>query len=248
MNRLFRLVILSFLLQYPTAGQGKADLIILNANIRTMAASCPRAGAMAIIGNTIAAVGGNRDVAAYKGPATRVIDARGRLVLPGFNDAHVHWTAIGQTFSSVDLRGTKTPQEMIGLIAHHVRFVPENRWILGFGWSSEHWTPRTLPTRKLLDAVSPRHPVFLYHADGRSAVANSRALALANIGKATATKADGEILRDEAGEPTGILRGSAMARVAALVPRNHYHNWHELSETASNYAASLGVTSVQDVH
>lgn len=248
MIEIFRFIVFSLLLQFSVVAQTKADLVILNADVRTMATRNPTAEAIAVIGNKIVAVGGNRAIANLAGPATRTIDARGRLVLPGFNDAHVHFTAIGNTFSSINLTDTRTPAEITQRVAHYIRFLPRGRWVLGFGWNNQVWMPAALPTRALIDAVSAHHPVFIYHADGKSALANSLALASARMTRLVRSQTDDGILRDADGEPTGVLRGPAIVRLRNIIPQPHINNWPEIAETASNYAASLGVTSVQDMH
>lgn len=242
------LAVISVTLDCPVFANQIADLIITGGNVRTMAARNPKAEAIAVSGGKIIAVGSSRIVARHAGPNTKTIDARGRLVLPGFNDAHVHFTAIGNTFSSVNLREVKTPQEMLERLAHYVKFLPKGRWILGGGWNNENWTPNNIPSKELIDRVTPDHPVFVYHADPEIALANSRALGLARVTKLTKDPPGGVIARDASGEPTGVLRGSAVGLVSSVVPRSHANNWPEIAETASNHAASLGVTSVQDMH
>jgi predicted amidohydrolase YtcJ len=147
---------------------------------------------------------------------------------------------IGNSFSSIDLRNARAASDVIEPIRRYVRFVPRGRWILGSSWNDANLK---LPDRSSLDAITPDNPVFLYHADGRSAFANSVALRLARL-KADATGVE----RDAKGEPSGVVRGDALARIRASVPANHTRNWAEIAETATNYAASLGVTSVQDMH
>ena len=217
-----------------------ADIVIINANIRTIVTKDSRAQALAIHGDRISAVGSTSRIRKLIGTSTQVIDARGRLVLPGFNDAHVHFMGIGNGFSSIDLRYVGSAREMVERIARYPRYLPKGRWILGGTWNNSNWE---LPHRRSIDAVTPENPVFLYHADTRSALVNSLALQLANL------KSDHRgVERDDKGEPTGIVRDAALARVRAVVPANHTRNWAEIAETATNYAASLGVTSVQDMH
>jgi predicted amidohydrolase YtcJ len=225
-----------------------ADLIIINANVRTMAPAQPKAEAVAISGGEITAVGSTKAVMALAGPDTKTIDARGRLVVPGFNDAHVHFAAIGNIFSSIDLREVKTSKEFAARFQRYARFLPKGRWILGSGWDNRTWVPNDPPTRSMIDEATPDNPVFVYNADAKSAFANGLALRIAGIDKDTKDPVGGVIFRDAAGEPTGVVRGSAIAMVGNLVPVNHMKNWPEILETASNYAASLGVTSVQDTH
>lgn len=223
----------------------QADLVVVNADVRTMDAQTPRAEAVAVVKNRISAVGTNQQIRLLIGAKTKVIDAGGKLVLPGFNDAHVHFAAMGGLFFSVDLRDAQTPREMVEKIKFHARFLPKGQWILGGGWNSENWTPRDLPTRDLIDSAAPDHPVFLYHADAQSALANSLALKMARIDKNL--KSNAEIARDTGGNPTGILSGAAMNRVRNLALRLTTENKTAVLETASNYAAAFGVTSVQDV-
>lgn len=223
-----------------------ADLVIINADIRTMARTKPRAQALAVVGNRFVAVGTDKEISAFIGPRTKKIDAGGKLVLPGFNDAHVHFAAIGNKFSSIDLKPAKTSEEIAAMLADHARFLPKGRWILGGGWNLDDSKKNQL--RKLADAVTPENPVFVYSSDGKSAFANGPALLKARISKRTTNPADGTIDRDADGEPNGLLSGSAMRLVGSLVPPDHTRDWHAVIETATNYAASLGVTSVQDMH
>ncbi len=246
----FRLGIATILLLVWTAAaqQSAADLIVVNANIRTMDSAKPRAEAMAVSNGMIVAVGSNDEVRKLASKDARVIDAEGRLVIPGFNDSHVHFMAIGNTFSSMDLRAATGPQAMIDRIQSNVRFLPKGRWVLGGGWDQSKWDGAALPTRAEIDRLSPDHPVFLYNVDPNTAFANGLALQKAGITKATRDPEGGEIVRDDNGEPSGVLKGRAVALVARLVPPDHSRRWSEVAETASNYAASLGVTSVMDTH
>ncbi len=228
--------------------QARADLVIVNANVRTMSAAVRTAQAVAIAGNKIMAVGTDREIMALAGPATETIDAGGRLVLPGFNDSHVHFTAIGNIFSSVDLSGAGSPEEMAAKIAEFARFMPAGRWILGRGWDNRKWAKKDLPSKGLIDPVTPDNPVLVYDLDGKTALANSLALAKGGLNRLSRTRSEGDVERDANGEPTGILRGAAINRVGSAIPQPHVQQWPELIETATNYAASLGVTSVQDVH
>ena len=243
--------VLTFILIRPflafTPESGTADLIVINAKVRTMDRTRPTAEAIAVKGSEIIAVGSNAEVRAHQRAATRVIDAQGKLVLPGFNDSHVHFMAIGNTFSSVDLRDARSSGDVVRKLKHYARFLPKGRWILGGGWDHVNWSPADPPTRTLIDAVTPDHPVFIYRADTKTALANGHALKLAQITKESADALGGEILRDAAsGEPNGILRGKAISLVRSIIPANHTRDWPAVAEAASKYAASLGVTSVQD--
>jgi len=224
-----------------------ADLIIINANVRTMASEQPKAEAIAVSNGEIIAVGSAKTIRALAGEGTKTIDAGGRLVIPGFNDAHVHLGAIGNIFSSIDLRGVKTPKEFTERFARYTRFLPKGRWILGSGWDNRSWVPNDPPTRALIDEVTSDNPVFVYNVDSKAAFANGLALKIAGIDKTIKDPFGGTIFHDSSGEPTGVLRGSAIPMVGNKVPQNHMKSWPEVIETASNYAASLGITSVQDM-
>jgi predicted amidohydrolase YtcJ len=205
-----------------------------------MTSSDSVAEAVAVSGNRIVAVGTNKLIRTLIGPSTTVIDAKQRLVLPGFNDAHVHFMAIGNSFSSIDLRYVATAAEMTERISRYVRFIPKGRWILGGHLKIEN---ALLVDRKALDRIAPDDPIFLYCGDNTTAMANSLAFRRANL------KDDSQdVDRDTSGAPTGIVRGGALQKIAAAIPADHIRNWIEVAETATNYAASLGVTSVQDMH
>jgi predicted amidohydrolase YtcJ len=225
-----------------------ADLVVLNAKIRTMDPAQPRAEAIAVGGNKIVAVGTNRKIRALIGKQTKTIDAGGKLLLPGFNDAHVHFTGIGNRFFSIDLRDARTPQEAVEQIKFYVRFLPKGEWILGGMWDNRNWTPDDLPTKALIDAATPDHPVFIYNFDAKMALANSLALKMAGVDKNTNEVSGGEILRDEQNQPNGILKGRAIDLVKKFQPPMPTKNLRAVVETATAYAASLGVTSVQDMH
>src|SRR5262245_27366953 len=131
-----------------------ADLIIINATVRTMNPSPPQAEAIAIQGNRIVAVGTSKEIRKLANERTRVIDARGRLVLPGFNDAHVHFMSGGFQLASVDLRNADSPQEFAERIRRFAEKLPSGRWITGGDWDHERWSDPKLPTKDLIDGVT----------------------------------------------------------------------------------------------
>jgi predicted amidohydrolase YtcJ len=219
---------LIFIFLFSVDGQTSADLILINANIRTMDARASKAGALAVVNGRIIAVGKTNDMRKFANDKTLSIDAGGKLVIPGFNDAHVHFTGIGNKFSHLDLKQARDKQEVLDHIAFYTSVLPKGRWMLGAGLSL---SPQDLPTLAQIDAVSSDNPVLIYFADYKSAMVNSDALKRAKI------------LTNDA-----MIAGESVTRVRQQVPLDHEHNWSEIAETASNYAASLGVTSVQDVH
>ena len=224
-----------------------ADLVIINARVRTMNDSQPNAEAVAVAGNRIVAVGSNAAIKNLIGANTKTIDAGGRLVLPGFNDAHVHFLESGFQLSNVDLRSAKSPAEFVRRIKEYAAKLPKGQWILGGNWDHENWTPNELPTAELIDAATPDNPVFIYRLDGHSALANSLALKLAGVDKNTKDVAGGEIVRAAAGNPTGILKDAAMDFVTKTIPDYSFDEKLRAAAAMSDYAASFGVTSIQNM-
>src|SRR5215203_3839063 len=224
-----------------------ADLVISNANIHTMNPTQKQASSIAVLGDKIIAVGRDADTKLLIGPKTRVIDAKGKLIVPGFNDAHVHFLEGGFQLSSVDLRSAKTPQEFVERIRSFAAKLPKGRWILGGKWDHENWTPNNLPTAAMIDAATPENPVFIDRLDGHMALANSLAMNFAKVDKNVKDVDGGEIVRDAAGNPTGIFKDAAMAYVARAIPDFSFEEKLEATQAATDYVSSLGVTSVQDM-
>ena len=223
------------------------DLIILNAAVRTMDAAKPTAEAVAVSGNRITAVGSTADLRALAGPKTRVVDAGGKSVLPGFNDAHVHWLSGGYSITNVDLRDASSPAEFTKRIADFAKRIPKGRWILGGDWDHENFPGAALPTKEWIDGATPDHPVFVSRLDGHMSLANSLALKLASVTKDTKEVPGGLIVRDATGEPTGVLKDAAMDLVDKVIPPHSWDENHAAALAATEHAARLGVTSVQDM-
>ena len=226
----------------------RADLVIVNASVHTMDKARPTAEAVAIIGNRIVALGSSKEIGKLAGPGTRVIDAHDQLVLPGFNDAHVHFMSGGFQLSSVDLRDANTPQEFAERIRDFAAKLREGRWITGGDWDHERWPDAKLPTRDLIDRYTPKTPVFVNRLDGHMALANSLALKLAGVTRETKDPDGGVIVRDpKTGEPTGVLKDAAQGFVWRVIPASSFEEKLAAARAATNHAASLGVTSVQDM-
>jgi predicted amidohydrolase YtcJ len=224
-----------------------ADIVVVNANVHTGNKAQPKARAIAVSGNKIIAVGDDGQIRALAGPKTRVIDAGGKTIVAGFNDAHVHFMETGYQLSSVDLRDAKTPQEFVARIKAFAAKIPKGRWILGGQWDHENWTPNALPTAALIDSVTLDNPVFINRLDGHMALANSLAMKLAGVDKSVKDVAGGEIVRDAAGNPTGVFKDAAMGYIESKVPDATFEQKLEAAQAMTDYAASLGVTSVQDM-
>ncbi len=224
------------------------DLVIVNAKVHTMDTSRPMAEAVAVYSNRIAAVGTTAEIKRLAGEKTRVVDAGGRVVVPGFNDSHVHFIGGGFQLSSVDLRGAATPEEFAERLRRFAEKTPHGRWITGGDWDHERWPGAPLPTRNLIDAFTPDTPVFVNRLDGHMALANSLALKLAGVTKETKDPPGGLIVRDAAtGEPTGILKDAAMDFVYSKIPDAGFEDKLEAARAATENAARFGVTSVQDM-
>ena len=166
----------------------------------------PRAQSIAVSRNKIIFVGKDSEAKKFTGAKTKIIDAKGKLVIPGFNDAHVHILGMGNLFSAIDLRFIRTPPEMVEKIKYQIRFLPKSRWILGGQWNNEKWSPNDLPDKNLIDAITPDNPVFLYNQNPKIAFANSAALKLAGINEDIKNPANGEFVRDKNGKLTGVLK------------------------------------------
>ncbi len=244
----FAVVFFCSMLWVTAGGQNlSADLVITNANVHTMNAAQKQARSIAVLGNKIIAVGSDADTKSMIGAKTRLIDAKGKLVIPGFNDAHVHFLEGGFQLSSVDLRDAKTPQEFVERIKNFAAKLPKGRWILGGKWDHENWAPNNLPTAAMIDAVTPDNPVFIDRLDGHMALANTLAMTLAKVDKNVKDVEGGEIVRDGSGNPTGIFKDAAMVYVGRVIPDFSFEQKLEAAQAATDHAASLGVTSVQDM-
>ena len=182
-----------------------------------MNAAEPWAEAVAVRDGRILAVGSAKDISRHKGEGTKVVDAGGRLVLPGFADSHVHFVSGSLNLANIDLAGAKTLEEIQGRIRTFVEADPQADWVQGRGWMYPAF-PGNMPHKRFLDEIVPDRPAYMRCADGHSSWVNSRALALAGIDRRTADPEDGRIVRDENGEPTGALLESAAHLVSKLIP------------------------------
>jgi hypothetical protein len=206
--------------------------------------------AMAIGGGKVLAVGTNDEVTRLAGPKTRLWDVdsndTSNFIFPGFNDAHTHLGEAGRTKLNVDLTGVKSLAAMLAKIDAFAKKTPQGHWLTGGNWDHTLWAAKTLPTRQDLDKVTTGHPALLRRVDGHIALANSAALAAAGITGKTTPPQGGAIDLDAQGQPTGILRESAQALVAKLIPPPSPEERRKADELAIADALAHGVTSVQD--
>jgi predicted amidohydrolase YtcJ len=221
-----------------------ADLAITGATVRTMDPATPLSDALAVGAGRILAVGAE-DVRRAAGPGTEVLHLPGRLVIPGFQDAHVHPMWGGLERMRCDLSDLATREEYREEVARYAAENPEAGWILGGGWSMPAF-PGGTPRREDLDDVVPDRPVFLPNRDGHGAWVNTRALELGGIEAATPDPADGRIERDPDGSPTGTLHEGAMDLVERLIPETKPEEWEMATLEGQRYLHSLGITAWQD--
>lgn len=220
-------------------------LAVVNARVWTGDSARPWAEALAVRGDRVASVGSSAAVRKMAGNA-RVIDAAGKMVVPGFIDAHVHFVDGGFRLSSVQLRDASTPSEFIARIKAFARAAPSGAWITGGDWDHERWGGE-LPRRDWIDSVTPNNPVWVSRLDGHMALANSAALRAAKITRASPDVAGGTIVRDAKGEPTGVLKDNAMDAVYAVVPNPPAQLEDRALDAAMAYVAAQGVTSVHNM-
>jgi predicted amidohydrolase YtcJ len=225
-----------------------ATLIVTNAGVYTVDKQRPKAEAVAVIGDRIVAVGSRADIDLWRGPQTKVIDAGGKLLLPGFNDAHVHFIQGGAQLEQVNLVDASTREEFAKRIAKQVVKTLKGEWILGGRWDETKWAKPELPTKELVDPVSGNTPIFVERYDGHEALANSAAMKLAGINSKTADVPGGVIVRDGNGNPTGIFKDAAQELIYKAIPPITQERRLRAARGALKHAASLGVTSVQHMN
>ncbi|HET89840.1 MAG TPA: amidohydrolase [Chloroflexi bacterium] len=231
-----------------------ADQLLVNGRIYTLDAQFPRASAIALAGDRVLAVGedgatnAGRDLRALLSPGGTVRDLGGRCMLPGLTDSHIHFTRYALGLRQVDLTGTATLDEMLHLVAQRARETEPGRWILGRGWDQERWPEHRFPTAADLDRAAPDHPVRLIAKSGHALVANSRALRLAAITAETPDPPGGQIGRDDAGRPTGMLfEESAADLIKAVVPQPSPAETDDALREAFPRAWRVGLTAIHDV-
>jgi predicted amidohydrolase YtcJ len=224
---------------------GTADLLFVNGAVYTVDAARSWASAVAVKDGRIVAVGTDDGVRSWAGPHTEVVNLAGRMVLPGFQDAHIHPPASGLEMLRCNLSDLFTMQDYERVIADYAAANPDAPWILGGGWYMDVF-PGGTPTKETLDAIVSDRPAVLTNRDGHGAWVNSRALALAGVTRDTPDPADGRIERTVDGEPAGMLHEGAMALVGAVAPTDSDEDYAAGLRVAQTYLHSLGITAWQD--
>ena len=222
----------------------ETKVAILDGNVITLNSKQPKAEAIAIQNGKIIAVGSNKEIRRYIDKKTRMIDAKNKMVIPGFVDCHVHMTGFGQFLHALNLRNAESIREMQQKLREYAQKNPEKNWILGGRWDQDKFTEKRYPTCWDLDAAVVDKPVFLIRVCGHLGVANSKALQLAGITKETRVN-DGKIDLDEAtGEPNGIIRENALELVWKAIPKPSSKELEESCISACKKAVEAGLTGV----
>ena len=223
-----------------------ASLVVTGARVWTGDPDLPWAEAVAVSGEEIVAVGSAEDIASFIGDATEVIESNGGMLVPGFIDAHVHFLAGGSTLASVQLRDAQTPEEFVQRVGAFAETAEPGEWITGGTWDHTNWGGE-LPRRDWIDSVTQGNPLWISRLDGHMALANSVALKQAGVDADTPDVAGGEIIRDEDGRPTGILKDNAMLLVQEAMPEPTERQLDIYLDAAMRYVAANGVTTVHDM-
>ena len=221
-------------------------LAIVNARVWTGDPRRPWADAVAVAGSRIAAVGSSAEVMKTVSQATRVVDAKGQMLVPGFIDAHVHFMSGGFGLTSVQLRDARTREEFVARIKRHASSLPQGAWMLEGNWDHQNWGGE-LPRASWIDSVTPNTPVLIQRLDGHMSLANSAAMRAAGVTRETKDVAGGEIVRDESGNPTGIFKDNAAGLVGRAVPDPLPLQEDAALDAAMRHVAEQGVTSIHNM-
>ena len=240
---------------------GSADLVLRNGRIITMDNRWPQVSALAVKGDRILAIGSDRDMLRYTGMETQVIDLKGMLTIPGFIEGHGHFYSLGASLMELELRNAENWDAIIALVAAEVKNKKPGTWIVGRGWHQDKWTTKPqpnvggLPIHHKLSAVSPQNPVFLSHTSGHGVFVNQAAMLASGVSKKSVNPPGGEIVRDENGEPIGMLRENAAQPVRDALKA--YQTKRTIQEVkaamrqqvklAAQNAIENGITSFQDM-
>jgi predicted amidohydrolase YtcJ len=223
-----------------------ADTVFKNGNIYTVNERQPHAQAIAVKGNRIVFVGSDSEVKKYEGKQTRVVDLQGRTVVPGMTDSHNHLIGVGLREMTLNLEGTTSLEDFLTKVKARVDRAKPGEWITGRGWIETFWKPPVFPTRQDLDKVAPDNPIFLDRADGHGAVVNSAALKIAGVDRNTPNPFGGEISKDKAGEPNGMLLDNAQELVTQHIPSTTMAEYEQAVLLGVKREIGLGWCQVQD--
>jgi len=236
----------------------KADLVFKNGMVYTVNEEQPQVQAVAVKGDTIVFVGSDQDVEAWIGDNTRVIDLQGKMLTPGFIEGHGHIMGVGYNELNIDLLSTTSYEEIIQLVKDAAAKAKPGQWIVGRGWHQDKWTKKPdvmvkgFPVHQQLSEVSPNNPVLLDHASGHAALANAKAMELAGVNVLATEKvlievpAGGEIIRDAAGNPTGLFNETAVSLIESKIPAKTAESDAQALVLAMKACLRNGITSFHD--
>ena len=241
--------------------QAVADLLLVNADVVTVDEALPQAEAVAIKGDRILAVGSAGEMEKHRGDDTHVIDLQGQMVIPGFIEGHGHYTSFGGSLMILDFRYAKSFAEIVAMAAAAAAETPEGEWIIGRGWHQDKWETKEdvlvegLPVHDSLSAATPDHPVMLIHTSGHAVFVNRKAMTLVEIDGDTPSPAGGEIVRDELGQATGMMREAAQDIFRAAYSGHQGRRPAGIAEAELRRMVTLageeslrhGITSFQDL-
>ncbi len=251
-------VLLTVLLTGCSEKKTPADLIIRGGTIYTVEEGSPVVEAVAVIGDRIVFAGDLKDVSAYEGENTRIIDLQGRTMTPGFIEGHGHFMGLGYNELNLDLMSVTSYEELVEKVKEAVAKAQPGQWIVGRGWHQDKWTTKPeimfkgFQTHQLLSSVSPNNPVFLRHASGHAGFANAKAMQIAGVNQLSVEKLDkdlgegGEIILDNLGNPTGIFNERAQSLIAQHIPESTEETDSQALQLAIAASLRNGITSFHD--
>ena len=221
-------------------------MVLTGGTVLSMDKFLAPAQALAIVDGRILAVGNDEEVRSLANWRTKRINLKGAIVVPGLTDSHLHLLGFGRSLEEIQLAGTASPEEIETLVAAKARMLPEGTWIRGRGWDQNDWTVREYPTKDILDQAAPDHPVMLSRIDGHAIWVNSRAMAETGVTPDTPAPYGGAIIRDSAGEPTGIFIDNAENLVTDKLPEPSKEDIRRWLVDAVQRLNQVGLTSVHD--
>lgn len=245
----------------PNNDRVEADLVLINGNVVTIDDTNPSAAAIAVVGDRIAAIGSNEAINSYVSDKTEVIDLAGQTAIPGLIEGHGHYTSYGESLTVLDFRHAKSFAEIVSMVKAAVQDTPAGEWIIGRGWHQDKWETHEdklvegIPLHDTLSAVTLNNPVMLIHTSGHGVFVNAKAMSLVEIDGRSIAPEGGEILRDENGRATGMMRESAQdifrqaysghqGRRPAGVAESELRR---MATLAGEAALRNGITSFQDL-
>lgn len=223
----------------------QVDQIFINGNIITVDKEKPRIEAFAVREGKIVATGSNEEITALKTDRTDITDLKGQVVVPGFNDSHLHLLSLGKFREMVDLNQACSQDDLVSSGQSFLKDNPQIQWLLGRGWNHENFINKELPSRYDLDKISKEIPILFTRVCGHLAVANSKALEMAGLAQDIEQPDGGRIDLDKDGVPTGILRENALGLILGIIPKDTIDDYKRLLQKGAREALSFGLTSVQ---